>query len=230
MTEMRTDHIKALSKVQKELKHAKASEKGAFGKYADLANVYETIRKPLSEHGFAYFHSMTTDQDGKEFVETLLMHESGGTFKTRLPVINKSRDMQGLGSAITYAKRYGISMIVGLAHEEDDNGQRAGTGDVNTSTKANPISKLVIKTREHQGKVSSLDGAVMKLNEVLSAQMEKYKGKELGETGEFMRKENAEVLGLIHNRLEWIDTKTGTNERWNQLDKKLKVMENTKDE
>ena len=228
MTEMRTDHIKALSKVQKELKHAKASEKGAFGKYADLANVYETIRKPLSEHGFAYFHSMVPNEDGSLYVETLLMHESGGTFKTRIPAINQKRDMQGLGSAITYAKRYGISMIVGLAHEEDDNGQRAGTGDVNNSVKAKPISNLVIKTREGEGKVKSLDGAVMQFNSILKAQMEKYKGKELRETGEFMRKENAEILDQIKNNKPWISN--GRNERWNQIDKKLKQMENTKDE
>lgn len=228
MTEMMTDHIKALSKVQKELKHAKASEKGAFGKYADLANVYETIRKPLSEHGFAYFHSMVPTEDGSLYVETLLMHESGGTFKTRIPAINQKRDMQGLGSAITYAKRYGISMIVGLAHEEDDNGQRAGTGNVNNSTKAKPISNLVIKTREGEGKVKSLDGAVMQFNSILKAQMEKYKGKELRETGEFMRKENAEILDQIKNNSAWISN--GSNERWNQIDKKLKEMENTKDE
>ena len=230
MSKETNTHIKALTKVQKDLKHAKKDTKGAFGKYADLGVVYDAIKAPLASNGFAYYHEMINTEDGTLYVETHLLHESGGTFKTRLPIINKKADMQGLGSAITYAKRYGISMIVGLASEEDDDGKRAGTGDVNTSTKANPISKLVIKTREHQGKVSSLDGAVIKLNQVLSAQMKKYKGQELRETGEFMRKENAEVLGLIHNRLEWIDTKTGTNERWNQLDKKLKEMENTKDE
>lgn len=222
------DHIKALCKVQKILKHASKSEKGGFGKYADLAEVYETIRKPLTDHGFAYFHSMVTDQDGREFVETLLIHETGGTYKTRLPVINKTRDMQGLGSAITYAKRYGISMIVGLASEEDDNGKRAGTGSVNNSVKAKPISNLVIKTREGEGKVKSLDGGVMQFNSILKAQMEKYKGKELRETGEFMRKENAEILDKVKNNPAWISN--GSNERWNQIDKKLKQMEKTKDE
>ena len=225
MTEMRTDHIKALSKVQKELKHAKASEKGAFGKYADLANVYETIRKPLSEHGFAYFHSMTTDQDGKEYVETLLMHESGGTFKTRLPVINKKNDMQGLGSAITYAKRYGISMIVGLAHEEDDNGQRAGTGTVNTSTKASTIKRIVIKTKSGESKARDLDDAVMQLNSIFKEQMKKLNGEEQKERAKFMRDENADLLNQIKNNQDWIG-QGGLNERWNQLDKKLKQMEN----
>ena len=139
---MSTDHIKALSKVQKDLKHAKEKDKGGFGKYADLATVYEVIRKPLVENGFSYVHSLTTQENGDHFVDTLLMHETGGTFKTSLPLIINKRDMQGLGSAITYAKRYGISMIVGLASEEDDEGKGAGTakGNVNTSTKANPIS------------------------------------------------------------------------------------------
>ena len=163
MTE-KLDHIKALCKVQKILKHASKSEKGAFGTYADLATVYETIRKPLTEHGFAYFHSMVTEQEGSEFVETLLMHETGGTFKTRLPVINKKGDMQGLGSAITYAKRYGISMIVGLAHEDDDNGKGAGTGSVNASGNNSKISTIDIKTLDKVGKARTLDSAVIILN------------------------------------------------------------------
>jgi len=228
MSKETNTHIKALTKVQKDLKHAKKDSKGAFGKYADLGTVYDAIKAPLASNGFAYCHEMINTEDGSIYVETHLLHESGGTFKTRLPILNKKNDMQGLGSAITYAKRYGISMIVGLASEEDDNGQRAGTGGVNTSTKANPISTLVIKTREGEGKIKSLDGAVMQFNSILKAQMEKYKGKELRETGEFMRKENAEILDQIKNNPAWISN--GSNERWNQIDKKLKEMENTKDE
>lgn len=228
MSKGTTTHIKALSKVQKDLKHAKKDDKGAFGKYADLATVYDAIKAPLASNGFAYCHEMINTEDGTLYVETHLLHESGGSFKTRLPIINQKRDMQGLGSAITYAKRYGISMIVGLASEEDDNGKRAGTGDVNNSVKAKPISNLVIKTREGEGKVKSLDGGVMQFNSILKAQMEKYKGKELRETGEFMRKENAEILDKVKNNPAWISN--GSNERWNQIDKKLKEMENTKDE
>ena len=228
MSKETTTHIKALSKVQKDLKHAKKDDKGAFGKYADLATVYDAIKTPLASNGFAYCHEMINTEDGTLYVETHLLHESGGSFKTRLPIINQKRDMQGLGSAITYAKRYGISMIVGLASEEDDNGKRAGTGNVNNSVKAKPISNLVIKTREGEGKVKSLDGAVMQFNSILKAQMEKYKGKELRETGEFMRKENAEILNQIKNNPAWISN--GSNERWNQIDKKLKEMEKTKDE
>ncbi len=225
MTE-KLDHIKALCKVQKVLKHASKSEKGAFGKYADLATVYETIRKPLTEQGFAYFHSMVTDQGGSEFVETLLMHETGGTFKTRLPVINKKGDMQGLGSAITYAKRYGISMIVGLAHEDDDNGKGAGTGNVNPSGKTKKISSIKIKTLGKEGKANSVESAVMILNNGLLNIIDK--GSNLKSEAEFIRKENAELLDQIKNNKAFIHN--GINEQFNQIEQKLKEMENAKDE
>ena len=226
MTDMKTA-IKALSKAQGEMDHAKKDEKGAFGKYATLRSVLDVLKPILSKHGFALSHRQGSDENGM-YCDTMLMHESGGMFETRVHLINERRNMQGLGSAITYAKRYGISMIVGLASEEDDDGKRAGTGNVNNSVKAKPISNLVIKTREGEGKVKSLDGAVMQFNSILKAQMEKYKGKELRETGEFMRKENAEILDQIKNNPAWISN--GSNERWNQIDKKLKEMENTKDE
>ena len=225
MTE-KLDHIKALCKVQKVLKHASKSEKGGFGKYADLAKVYETIREPLTEHGFAYFHSMVTEQDGGEFVETLLMHETGGTFKTRLPVINKNRDMQGLGSAITYAKRYGISMIVGLASEQDDNGKGAGIGNVNPSGNNNKISSIKIKTLGKEGKAKSLDSAVRMINDGLVGIIKK--GINLKKEAEFFRKENSELLNDIKNNPAWIDN--GNNERFNQINEKLTDMENAKDE
>ena len=174
---MSTDHIKALSKVQKDLKHAKKDDKGAFGKYADLATVYEVIRKPLVENGFSYIHSLTTQEDGTHFVDTLLMHETGGTFKTSLPLIINKRDMQGLGSAITYAKRYGISMIVGLASEEDDEGKGAGTakGNVNNSTKARAISNLLIYNSKGEfERCKDIDQAVTKLDIMMARQIKKY--------------------------------------------------------
>ena len=225
---MSTDHIKALSKVQKDLKHAKKDDKGAFGKYADLATVYEVIRKPLVDNGFSYIHSLTTQEDGTHFVDTLLMHEKGGTFKTSLPLIINKRDMQGLGSAITYAKRYGISMIVGLASEEDDEGKGAGTakGNVNTSTKANPISNiLVYNSKGEVQKCKTLDGAVKTLNIIMNNQFKKYSVEELPEVGKQMRERNKAILERIKNHPEFIDD-SGKNYKHGFLEKKLLQMEN----
>ena len=225
---MSTDHIKALSKVQKDLKHAKKDDKGAFGKYADLATVYEVIRKPLVDNGFSYIHSLTTHEDGTHFVDTLLMHETGGTFKTSLPLIINKRDMQGLGSAITYAKRYGISMIVGLASEEDDEGKGAGTakGNVNTSTKANPISNLLIYNSKGEfERCKDIDQAVTKLDIMMARQIKKYSAEDLPEVGKQMRERNKAILERIKNHPEFIDD-SGKNYKHGFLEKKLLQMEN----
>ena len=225
---MSTDHIKALSKVQKDLKHAKKDDKGAFGKYADLATVYEVIRKPLVDNGFSYIHSLTTHEDGTHFVDTLLMHEKGGTFKTSLPLIINKRDMQGLGSAITYAKRYGISMIVGLASEEDDEGKGAGTakGNVNTSTKARAISNLLIYNSKGEfERCKGIDQAVTKLDIMMARQIKKYPAEELPEIGKQMRERNKAILERIKNHPEFIDD-SGKNYKHGFLEKKLLQMEN----
>ena len=225
---MSTDHIKALSKVQKDLKHAKKDDKGAFGKYADLATVYEVIRKPLVDNGFSYIHSLTTHEDGTHFVDTLLMHETGGTFKTSLPLIINKRDMQGLGSAITYAKRYGISMIVGLASEEDDEGKGAGTakGNVNTSTKARAISNLLIYNSKGEfERCKGIDQAVTKLDIMMARQIKKYPAEELPEIGKQMRERNKAILERIKNHPEFIDD-SGKNYKHGFLEKKLLQMEN----
>ena len=225
---MSTDHIKALSKVQKDLKHAKKDDKGAFGKYADLASVYEVIRKPLVDNGFCYIHSLTTQENGDHFVDTLLMHETGCTFKTSLPLIINKRDMQGLGSAITYAKRYGISMIVGLASEEDDGGKGAGRskGNVNTSTKANPISNiLVYNSKGEVQKCKTLNGAVKTLNIIMNNQFKKYPVEELPEIGKQMRERNKAILERIKNNPEFIDDSV-KNYKHCFLEKKLLQMEN----
>ena len=225
---MSTDHIKALSKVQKDLKHAKKDDKGAFGKYADLATVYEVIRKPLVENGFSYIHSLTTHEDGTHFVDTLLMHETGGTFKTSLPLIINKREMQGLGSAITYAKRYGISMIVGLASEEDDEGKGAGTakGNVNNSTKARAISNLLIYNSKGEfERCKDIDQAVTKLDIMMARQIKKYSAEDLPEVGKQMRERNKAILERIKNHPEFIDD-SGKNYKHGFLEKKLLQMEN----
>ena len=167
MTQLGTDHIKALSKVQKELKHAKKSETGAFSKYADLASVYDAIKKPLVDNGFAYFHGMVAGEDGQQYVETLLMHESGGVFKTQIPAINRKGDMMGLGSAITYAKRYGISMVIGLASEEDDDAKDASKKAA--PIKNTPISNILIYNSSGQFQRSpDVPSAVTSLDIMLS--------------------------------------------------------------
>lgn len=89
-------------------------------KYADLASVTDACLPALNEAGIAVIQP-TTDDDNGRYVETILIHgESGEVLKCRVPLIVSKNDMQGYGSAVTYARRYGLMSMSGIAPEDDD--------------------------------------------------------------------------------------------------------------
>ena len=89
-------------------------------KYADLGNVMDACLPALNENGIAVIQP-TSDDDTGRYVETIFIHgESGETLKCRVPLIVNKNDMQGYGSAVTYARRYGLMTMAGIAPEDDD--------------------------------------------------------------------------------------------------------------
>jgi hypothetical protein len=111
----------ALAKAQIEMGPAlKDSTNPAFkSKYADLASVMAACLPALNANGIAVIQP-TIDEDGARYVKTVLAHESGETLECRVPLIVAKNDMQGYGSAVTYARRYGLMSMAGIAPEEDD--------------------------------------------------------------------------------------------------------------
>lgn len=116
----------ALAKVQAVLKPAALNKENPHLKtlYADLGSVWEACRKPLTDNGIAVFQHIVTGPDGKLWLDTILMHESGEALTSRIPLLLGQQTMQGVGSAITYARRYGLLTAVGVTAEDDD-GERA---------------------------------------------------------------------------------------------------------
>ena len=89
-------------------------------KYADLGSVMDACLPALNEHGIAVIQPTGEDEQGR-FVETILIHgESGEQLSCRVPLIVSKNDMQGYGSAVTYARRYGLMAMAGIAPEDDD--------------------------------------------------------------------------------------------------------------
>ena len=113
--------IKALIKAQSEMgKALKNSSNPHFkSKYADLSSVVDATIDAFTNNGFAVLQPCNTDELGN-FVETVLLHESGDTFNSKVYLSLSKQDMQGLGSAITYARRYGLLGMAGIAPEDDD--------------------------------------------------------------------------------------------------------------
>ncbi len=98
--------------------------KGNFGKYATLAAVAKVTTAPLAKQGLKIVQESEVE-DGFVMVHTTLLHESGATIQFSplvLPVAQ--RTPQSVGSAITYARRYQLVSVCGLAPDDDD-GQAA---------------------------------------------------------------------------------------------------------
>lgn len=114
----------ALLAAQLELKSIPTSGKNPYfkSKYATLSDVLVAIKVPLNNSKIVFLQAIS-DQG----VETILMHESGEWISCLTPIVcAKKNDPQSFGSAVTYAKRYAIQSLMGLATEdEDDDGERA---------------------------------------------------------------------------------------------------------
>ena len=112
----------ALAAAQAEMGRAlKDSNNPHFkSKYADLASVMDACMPALTRHGIAVLQP-AHDEDGERFIKTIFVHgESGESVECRVPLIVAKNDMQGYGSACTYARRYGLMGMAGIAPEDDD--------------------------------------------------------------------------------------------------------------
>lgn len=92
--------------------------------YADLTAIIETTRPALIENGLAVMQFPSAD-GAAVHVETVLSHKSGEWVSGTTTVTASKPDAQGVGAAITYAKRYGLSAILCISAEEDDDGNDA---------------------------------------------------------------------------------------------------------
>jgi hypothetical protein len=130
----------ALAKAQKNIGAAAKGAKNPFFRstYADLGSVMEAIKEPLNEAGVAILQPAYTEGD-YHFLETLLVHESGEWVSSGvIKLILVKNDMQSLGSAITYARRYQLQSLIALPAEDDD-GNKASGRDKPESQNSNTI-------------------------------------------------------------------------------------------
>lgn len=121
------DHVhdsiaSALACAQMEMgKALKSATNPHFKKmYADLGSVMDACLEPLNKHGIAVIQPTGEGEYGR-YVKTILIHGSTGqTLECEVPLIVGKNDMQGYGSAVTYARRYGLMAMAGIAPEDDD--------------------------------------------------------------------------------------------------------------
>jgi hypothetical protein len=135
----------SLSKAQGTIENV-SKDKQAYGyKYADLASCLDAIRIPLRDNRLALVQPVIA-KEGKQFLLTLLLHESGQWLKSVIcidsfvekSIIKQCNALQQLGAILSYLRRYAAASLIGLAQEDDD-----GSSLARPEREINPIKELI---------------------------------------------------------------------------------------
>ena len=161
----------ALSKAQGEITGAiRDSTNPHFrSKYADLSSVWEAIRAPFSKHGLGIVQGLSS-VDGGVSCETLLTHSSGQWISSSLTIPADKLNAHGYGSAATYARRFGLQAIAGIAPIDDD-------GNAAVESRPGPGREQIAKAKKC---VQAIDQALLE-NRDQDALMEYQGAKTLGD-------------------------------------------------
>ncbi len=144
--------VKALAKAQGAIKPAKKDSDVEYTlksgrrmqrKYADLTSVWDSCRKELSQNNLVVIQ--TTKGNRGVTVITTLAHESGQWIRGELTMQPGGNDPQSYGSALTYARRYSLAAIVGIATGEDDDAEDATRGKRKEKVKTTYVGNAAVK-------------------------------------------------------------------------------------
>ena len=131
--------LSALFEAQKEIKPAFKSTENSFfkSKYADLNEVHHAVKASLEKNGLLVSQITELGEGNMPILITRLFHvESGESIESKYPVVYSKPDPQGIGSGLTYARRYQLATICGVITEDDD-GEKAM--DRTTETKKEQV-------------------------------------------------------------------------------------------
>lgn len=93
--------------------------------YAPLDVIFNAVRPVLTRNGLAV-SQLLGNVDGKPALKTVLLHEDGEKLEDACPLpANGSLSAQEFGSLVTYFRRYALVTVLGIATEEDDDGNAA---------------------------------------------------------------------------------------------------------
>lgn len=158
-------HVK-MSKIKKD-----ASNPFFNSTYATLSNILEHIATPLQEAGLIF----TQLPDG-DALTTLIIHiESGECIKSTYNISAIRKDPQSIGSAITYARRYALSAILGLNVDTDDDGNKASQPDQKQQVEAKDDGKQWLSQKQYEAALSRICNGEPDLFEKIKAEFKMKK-------------------------------------------------------
>lgn len=161
---LKSDSLKALApallKAQQSMGAALKDSKNPFfkSKYADLNAVIDATVPTLNDAGIVVLQTpnvmLTADGSVKPVIQTILLHESGEFIASNTEIVAaKANDPQSSGSAISYARRYGLQATITLKAEDDDAEGAMGRGKVSLKEEKTNSGSITSKIGETSGVV-----------------------------------------------------------------------------
>lgn len=140
--------------------------------FATLDSIWKAIRKPLVEHGLCVVQSLLPDNT----LVTTLLHESGQWVRSYQKLNPVRNDPQGIGSALTYGRRYSLAALVGICQADDDGEEGSETQQEPVQKK--PTPKSISPKGEGNGH-KEIDPMTRYWQEVKAAGLQREKGLEI---------------------------------------------------
>ena len=151
----------ALSKFQGEVTNPQKNKQGYNYTYADLASVLEVSRPIMAKYGLSVTQFVTTTDQGATQVETMLLHESGQFFKTKIQAAagnnGKMSAAQNIGSTLTYLRRYAITALLGIAQDDDDAAQQISRQQYREEISQTPSETEIQEVINHLPEISTIE-------------------------------------------------------------------------
>lgn len=138
----------ALVKANAEVSNAlKDSHNPHFGNnFASLHSVLDAVKPVYAKHGLTLVQVPGLDEQGRATLDTMVLHESGEWISGTSGSPLQKADPQGMGSAITYLRRYSLAALAGITQEDDDGNAASHPASVDrTPVKAHPDERVPVR-------------------------------------------------------------------------------------
>jgi hypothetical protein len=158
----------ALLAAKKNIRPPSKNSKAMYGRYADLESVLTSVQEPLANEGLVLTQWGTFNEANQPTLRTVLVHApTGQSIQSDFPLVAKDpNDPQKLGGSITYARRYGITAILSIVADDDDDGNtsagRQPNGQPLNATKPAPATTTATTTQLNERLTTALNNEFIK--------------------------------------------------------------------
>tara|TARA_R110000822_G_scaffold164392_4_gene304761 strand:+ start:3223 stop:3840 length:618 start_codon:yes stop_codon:yes gene_type:complete len=165
--------IDALLQAQKEIEHATKDANNPFFKsgYATLEQVINTVKEPLNRNGI-YFQQNSKHSEAGAVCETIFYGHSAQLSAGEVFVPADKHDPQAFGSALTYSRRYSLSMACGIGSSDDD-GETAMQRDKGKYKMIGTNGKVILSRDSEEDYLKDCGRMMKDANNVLSKKVYK---------------------------------------------------------